>query len=308
MMTPGPLPCRLVFAVGKVFILERSAKTPGHYPGVMVTLGVVLIHNGDADRIHTATEAIDQFSSHAKGVLDVARGQVSYQAPITPASIGQSLIAWWLSVTGDHRWGHYLSPSESLAERQRRARHTLALALKKLRKTLRRRKRVTVAAVVSAKNIRAWQRMVDEGWDYLLAVEDDVVLAAGAEKEIAAVLAELSSRERSDLLFASLAKAVTIEQLGARELITEQTENLTWFSRPVSNTAAAYLLSRSLAEAFLEELTRHRVLTVNPADWILNHLFMRFERRGISISCFHTKEGIFVNRSILGELPSQTRV
>ena len=273
-----------------------------------MSLGVVLIHNGDVERIDTASRAIKQFSEIVGKDVKVISTEESKQDPIVDAPLPQKLLAWYLSVTGDHRWGDYLSPAGSLGERWRRLRVSAKYAKKQLKRMLRRGKRVSVARAVSAKNIRAWKRAIEEDWDYLLVLEDDVVLADTSTAEIKAVSEVLSSTSPGDLLFASVAKALSVEDLGATELATETTDTLTWFEKPVSNTAAAYILSRGLADAFFQEVTSHRVLAANPADWILNHLFMRFHRRGVRIASFHTKEGIFVNRSILGELPSHTQV
>jgi hypothetical protein len=274
----------------------------------MVSLGVVLIHNGDVERIDTASRAIKQFTEAVGGALEVSSTEESEQDPIVSAPLPRKLLAWYLSVTGDHRWGNYLSRPKSLGERWRRLRVSIKYSKKQLKRMLRRGKRVSVARAVSAKNIRAWKEAVRENWDYLLVLEDDIVLADNASAEIAAVADVLSSTHPEDLLFASVAKALSVEDIGATELVTDRSDTLTWFSKPVSNTAAAYILSRGLAEAFVTEVTRHRVLAANPADWILNHLFMRFHRRGVKVMSFHTKGGIFVNRSILGELPSHTQV
>ena len=273
-----------------------------------MSLGVVLIHNGDPERITTATKAIEQFSKAAKKSVDVSVNHVSYQPSISPATIPASLLAWWLSVTGDHAWQGYLSPDSTPGQKLTHFTHSVTIAPKKLRKNLRRRKRVSVTRALTEKNIRAWQRMLDEGWDYLLVVEDDVVVAEGSEKEIRDTVVTLSSSNPRELLFASIARAVTTDDLGATGLVVKRSETLSWFSRPVSNTAAAYILSRALAEAFLTEVTSHRFLRAIPADWLLNRLFMRFHRRGIVIPSFHAKNGVFVNRSILGQLPSQTKV
>ena len=273
-----------------------------------MSLGVVLIHNGDEERIATASRAIKQFSEIVGKDVKVISTEESEQDPIVDAPLPQKLLAWYSSVTGDHRWGNYLSRPSSLGERWRRLRVSMKYAKKQFKRMLRRGKRVSVARAVSAKNIRAWKRAISENWDYLLVLEDDVVLADNAAAEIEAVTEVLSSTSPGDLLFASVAKAFSVEDIGATGLVTKSTDTLTWFRKPVSNTAAAYILSRGLAEAFVQEVTRHRVLAANPADWILNHLFMRFHRRGVSIASLHTKEGIFVNRSILGELPSHTQV
>ena len=274
----------------------------------MASLGVVLIHNNDVERLHSASEAIEQFTQVINGALDITVSEESEQAPIVAAPLPQKLLAWYLSVAGDHRWQHYLSPDSSLAERLMRLRATVKFSRKQLKRMLRRGKRVSVARAVSAKNIRGWQQMLDKQWDFLLCVEDDIVLADGAAKQIDAVVGELSVFPPDDLLFASIAKALSVDDIGAKKLITGQTDALVWFDKPVSNTAAAYVLSRGLAQAFVSELSRHRTLAANPADWILNHLFMRFHRQGKTITSFHTQQGIFVNRSILGELPSQTQV
>ncbi len=273
-----------------------------------MSLGVVLIHNSDEERIDTASRAIKQFSEAVRTAVKVISTEESKQDPIVAAPLPQKLLAWYLSVNGDHRWGNYLSQAGSLGERWRRLRVSIKYAKKQLKRMLRRGKRVSVARAVSAKNIRAWKRAIIEDWDYLLVLEDDVVLADNSTAEIKAVSEVLSSTSPGDLVFASVAKAFSVEDIGATGLVINNTDTLTWFRKPVSNTAAAYILSRGLAEAFVKEVTRHRVLAANPADWILNHLFMRFHRRGVDIASFHTKEGIFVNRSILGELPSHTQV
>lgn len=274
----------------------------------MVTVGIVLIHNGDRDRIATAQEAIHGFARAVEGAVTVVVGEESKQPPIVAAPLPQKLLAWYLSVTGDHRWANYLSPPDSLSERRQRLRATLKYSRKQLKRMLRRGKRVSVARAVSAKNIRAWKKLLSEGWDFLIVVEDDVVLSAESGKEIEAVADTLVSLNPSDRVFASLAKALSIDDIGASTLVTKQTDTLTWFSKPVTNTAGAYMVSRGLAEAFVSQISRHRLLAQNPADWILNHLFMRLHRQRRPITCFHTREGIFVNRSLLGDLPSHTQV
>ena len=273
-----------------------------------MSLGVVLIHNGDPERVDSAREAVSRFSATAVNLVDIHLGEVSYQPPIKPANLRASVRAWWLSVTGDHQWLGYVSPSTSFRQWVSRLWQTADFAPKKLRKTLRRRKRVSVTRALTEKNVRAWQRMLDEGWDFLLVVEDDVVVAKKSEAEITDALLALGAQDPGQLFFGSLAQALTADQLGASGLLVEKSDTLLWFSKPVSNTAAAYVLSRELAQAFLTEVTRHRFLLAIPADWLLNRLFMRFKSRGIAISSFHARQGIFVNRSILGQLPSQTRV
>ncbi len=274
----------------------------------MASLGVVLIHNRDQERVASASQAIAQFVDIVGDRLSVTVSEEWEQAPIVEASAFRKLVAWYFSATGDHRWAHYLSPATTSAERKKRRRTAIAFAKKQFTRMRRRGKRVSVARAVSAKNIRAWRRAPVEGWDFLLCVEDDIVLAEGASQEIDALVRELSTFSPDKLLFASVAQALSVEDIGAKKLITEHTDTLTWFAKPVSNTAAAYVVSRGLAEAFVKELSRHRLLAANPADWILNHLFMRFYRRGQAITCFHTNRGIFVNRSILGDLPSHTQV
>ncbi len=274
----------------------------------MVTLGIILIHNGDHDRIATSQAAIDSFARAVDGVVTVVVGEESKQPPIVDAALSQKLLAWYLSVTGDHRWANYLAPPLSFSERRRRLRASLKYSRKQFKRMLRRGKRVSVARAVSAKNIRAWKRMLQQGWDFLLVLEDDVVLAENSNKEIDACVHALRSTDPDDFLFASLAKALTLQQIGAGGLVTEKTDTLTWFRKPVSNTAAAYVVSRGLAKEFVSLVSRYRFLAQNPADWILNHMFMRLQRRRQPVACFHTREGIFVNRSILGELPSHTQV
>ena len=280
----------------------------------MVTLGVILIHNGDEQRLHTAREAITQFSKMSGTTVDIAGGEVSYQEDITPASIGDSLLSWFLACRLEHRWKVHLRNPQSLAERRELRRESSWWCRKNLRKLPRRRRRVSVVAALTAKNIRAWERALDERWDYLLVVEDDVILSEGSSEAIKEFCAEIGSRDPGGALFGSLAEAVDLDDLGVSHLVDDSLgdagspSSLVWFTTPVSNTAAAYVLSRGLVLSFYKEVRENPWLRRLSADWLLNSLFLRLHATAKPISCLHARDGVFVNRSILGQLPSQTKV
>ena len=279
----------------------------------MVSLGVVLIHNNDEQRLVTAREAITQFGHTVAGGVDIFFGEVSYQENIQPASILDSLLAWFLACRLEHRWKVHLHKPHSLRERRQLRRDSRWWCRKNFRRLPRRRRRVSVAKALTAKNIRAWQRALDERWDFLLVVEDDVVLSKNAATEISDFCNEISTRKPEDLLFASLAKAVTLDDLGVTKVVDQSrsgqdVSSLIWFTTPVSNTAAAYVLSRGLVERFYQEVRENPWPRRLFPDWLLNSLFLRVNSRSEPVTCFHTREGIFVNRSLLGDLPSHTQV
>ncbi len=281
----------------------------------MVTLGIVLIHNNDADRFRTASAAIEQFKTVADKHFTVVVDEESYQEKIVPAGWFTALLAWFLSCRLEHRWKLYVNPSATSAERRGFRRTSRWWCRKNLRRLPRRRRRVSVAAALTAKNIRAWKKALDHNWDCLLVLEDDVVVSRAFEAEATQVCEAVSSHPPEVPLFVSIAQALTLDELGVTHLIkppadetTSGSSSLLWFTRPVSNSAAAYLINKESLRRFHAEVTRHPPLRRIIADWLLNALFVRLHKNNEQLTCFHGRQGIFVNRSILGQLPSQTQI
>ena len=151
----------------------------------------------------------------------------------------------------------------------------------------------------TSKHIRAWERMLDDGYDYLLVLEDDAVLRAEDRDSLGRELDSLLRHDRSGGLHIELTGHFELTQIfpGARALVIETRDG--WHRlAPMSNTACAYLLDREFSSQLLSGLLARPELRRIGTDWLINCLGLIFEP-GSTARTWMRIPGPFVNTSLV---------
>jgi GR25 family glycosyltransferase involved in LPS biosynthesis len=155
---------------------------------------------------------------------------------------------------------------------------------------------------VTDKHIRAWATFLDTNADFLILFEADLVFKDDSNQRLENLLDKLV-REKSDrLLYVDLAGGCSTEALKIGKLQIGKDATFLHYSKPVTNTACAYLLSRSLASTFFKVLIRRPWFRIIGVDWMMNALFMRMEKEAANfVVCMHAEPTIFKHGSTTGE-------
>ena len=158
--------------------------------------------------------------------------------------------------------------------------------------------------VLTDKHIRAWAAFLETGGDFLICFEDDAMFKDDSNQRVADLLDTLSRKNCDTPIYVDLAGGCELDELKIGNLETGRDASFRFYSKPVTNTACAYLMSRSLVTSFYEIVTRRPWLRLIGADWMINKLLMLMESDGVTCDCMHAEPTIFKHGSATGEYQS----
>lgn len=157
---------------------------------------------------------------------------------------------------------------------------------------------IYVATVVSQKNVRGWEAIVDYNLDAALILEDDAILNPENLHTLEQALAEIISKEP---LYINLARGNDMSLYRMKKF--QSTSNLTdWETAPIADTTCAYLLNLECAKVLLNEYRSKQKYDSLAIDFMLSDIFMR--RKEIKV--LHHKFPPFSNGTLFGVYHSQT--
>jgi hypothetical protein len=185
-----------------------------------------------------------------------------------------------------HRFPKFIGMSKSLAQWRRRS---------------------FIETSVTAKHILAWQTFLESDSQFLLCCEDDVIFRPDSVARVRALF-ETGLPERGDILFyADLAGGLDAAQLQIHELVDSTPGDRIVYKQPTTNTACCYLLSRGLAENFMNQISLKPSLRLVGIDWMMNAMFMSQRAEGINCKCIHFSPTLFGHGTFTGEYVSWQR-
>jgi hypothetical protein len=255
---------------------------------------VCIISNGNESRLRTARGAIEQFTGEGGGGrfdLRVVEWQPEFFAPPRWARLVRSLQSLTSSlklhrsplVTAKLWLGHIVGLFGALSGP--RSRNS---------------KRAFAELALTEKHIRCLTGFLESESDYLMVLEDDVSCAADSNLDYQALLSTLEHL-KDKACFLSLSKAFTLKELGLQNRVREYNEYFIDVPKSMTNTAAAYIVTKGFAEKAMRIILLENSLRRLPADWMLTSIMTR----ATSMVCLHAKKGPFVNGSLLGLTPSE---
>jgi GR25 family glycosyltransferase involved in LPS biosynthesis len=157
---------------------------------------------------------------------------------------------------------------------------------------------------VSDKHIRAWTAFLEKGSDCLICFEDDAVFRSDSIQRLMALLDELSPSQLDRPLYVDLAGGCSLDALSIQNLEESWDGSFRRYSKPVTNTACAYLLSKPLVAMFVETITRRPWVRLIGIDWMMNKLLMHIADEGVQCACMHSDPTIFKHGTTTGEFVS----
>lgn len=166
------------------------------------------------------------------------------------------------------------------------------------------RRSSAIEMIVTDKHIRAWATFLDTDADFLICFEDDAVFGDDSILRITNLLDTLAHKNPSGLVYVDLAGGCRLEELKIDKLESGRDASFRYYSKPVTNTACAYLMSRPLVACFHDKLIRRPWLRLIGIDWMMNKLFMCIEKAGVQCDCMHADPTILKHGSTTGEFVS----
>ena len=162
--------------------------------------------------------------------------------------------------------------------------------------------------ILTDKHIRVWELFLDMRGDYLICFEDDVMFKDNSIQRVHDLLDFISRNNENKLQYIDLAGGCRSEDLKIDKLESHRDNSFRYYNKPVTNTTCCYLLSKPLADHFVDLLLRRPWLRLIGVDWMINSLFIIIVKCGMHCNCMHSHPTIFKHGSMTGEYVSMSRI
>jgi hypothetical protein len=265
---------------------------------------LALIHNNNAQRNAHIQPTLDELRATLSQRFRVARLSASFQPGIRPHNMPMALVRDLIYEALARDWERYrllrsrFLPSEAL-------RFLVASFRKYASGSGRDWKRNSfVELALTDKHIRAWGSFLDSDGDFLICFEDDAVFKEDSVQRVNALIDTLARRNIDSPIYVDLAGGCKLDELKISNLEIGRDPCFRFYSKPVTNTACAYLMSRSLVTIFYGTIIRRPWLRLIGADWLMNKLFILMGNDGVDCVCMHADPTIFEHGSATGEYAS----
>lgn len=163
-------------------------------------------------------------------------------------------------------------------------------------------KRAAIDITVTDKHIRLWNFFFEKKFDYLICFEDDVLFKKNSTLRLASDLKSLAKLSETPV-YLNLGGGQPTALLGDRRLLVKQAGGKRFHEKPVTNTAACYLLNHLSVGIFMQTLLQNPILRFFAVDHLLNMLFIMTASNNKFYS-YHSIPPIFVHGSIEGKYKS----
>lgn len=265
------------------------------------SIALALVHNNNAVRNAHIQPSLNELRARLSQTHAVSLIEVSAQAPIEPHGVPMALLRDAIYQLLDRDWRRYRRLPVQLLPL-----HVARFAWGSVKKYARGartwQRNSAVEMVVTDKHVRAWSAFLDTGSDCLICFEDDAVFKSDSIDRLVALL------DAPDLLdgplYADLAGGCSQEALQIHNLEVSWDGSFRRYSKPVTNTACAYLLSRPLATRFCQSVARRPWLRLIGIDWLMNTCLMQMADDGERCACLHADPTIFKHGTTTGEYVS----
>lgn len=166
------------------------------------------------------------------------------------------------------------------------------------------KKNSSIEMVITDKHIRVWTAFLETSGDFLICFEDDAVFKDDSIQRVGDLLETLFERNSESLIYIDLAGGCQLEELQIGRIEKSREFCFRHYSKPVTNTACVYLMSRPLVAAFHEMIIRNPWFRLIGIDWMMNKLFIELVKDGVKCDCIHADPTIFRHGTTTGEYVS----
>lgn len=277
-----------------------------------VTLDVTLIHNNNSERVDPMRVVLETLKTSAPEEVSIRfADEVSWQPePLT-------------TILSDRvRWACANSATQYLCSRARSRSGALGFVnscvsgtaslfiylQQEIHDALSKRHFSSRHRQVSRKHSVAWEQFVtSSSSEWLLVLEDDALFTKTGVGGFWGILKEAGQWSSSVPAYILASEGLDLEALRLTEADFSAVSPRLYATRfPFTNTAAAYLINRSMAKYFVEALRGKPKLAFNTIDFLINNLLLRiFSQSSTSqVFCHHANKPPFQNASINGRYSS----
>jgi hypothetical protein len=153
---------------------------------------------------------------------------------------------------------------------------------------------------LTAKHLRAWEFFMNADADFLVVMEDDVIFKEDSAKrfdDLVLRALSLMTNNKKKFIYFDLAGGFNVDDLNLSKVMQVKGEVIAML-KPATNTTCCYLISKDLAEYFLNQVYENSYLRLLAADWLINSLFLKLKND--YVDCFHFDPPIFIHGSTNG--------
>lgn len=272
-----------------------------------ISLFIAHIHNNNVQRNAYLCPQLEKMAGAFRGAITVERTEASFQPEIKAHSIAMAFLRDIMYQRLDREWHQYrqLKPRTLVRDIVAFLKGSFIKSVVERESTGASWKRnSSIEVMVTEKHVRAWGRFLDSRADFLICFEDDAVFTSDSVQRVKDLLGVLSRRNLDTRVYVDLAGGLKLDELKIDNLETDSDGAFRFYSKPVTNTACVYLMSRQLVVAFHSILTRRPWLRLIGIDWMMNSLFIQMANDGMESICMHAAPTIFKHGTTTGEYVS----
>lgn len=270
-------------------------------------ISVILIHNFDAARNQSALSQLELLRNISGKTEILSTLTIGWQPPLLPVDFSTFVLKELQTLIHLIRWYKYLgignSPSKGLSPVFGSVARLLLSPIS-FKSEARRR---AVEIELSLKHVRAWESFLETDAEWLLVVEDDIVLVEKPNSAFIRLERLVEDVDSVTPCFFSVSSPYSVLELNAAALVSSIEDQVTEFTRPISNTTAGYVVSRRAAELFVVEFRRSYSLRFLNADLMINEIFIRLSKLSQNFKALHFNPEIFKNGTMSGHMESSIR-
>jgi hypothetical protein len=270
-----------------------------------VSVCIALIHNNNIQRNAYIRPQLEKMADNFELHIAAEKIEVSFQPEIRPHGTALAFMRDVMYRKLDREWHRYrlLKPLSLL-------RDTVGFLKGSFIKYIVERngigatwkKNSAIEVLVTEKHVRAWGRFLDSEADFLICFEDDALFKDDSLQKINDLFELLATRNSFNTpIYVDLAGGCKIDELKISNLETSQDASFQFYSKPVTNTACAYLMSRKLVVDFHKVLIRKPWMRLIGIDWMMNGLFIIMAKHRVKCVCLHANPTIFKHGTTTGE-------
>jgi hypothetical protein len=268
------------------------------------TVLIALIHNNNAKRNTYIRPLLEKLQTVLSEQFKIKLIEISYQPKIKSHTRSMLFLRDIMYQKLNRDWVRYRLLKPPFLLRHIASFFKSALKTKRYVQGSNSLQESAMEMVITNKHIRAWELFLDMGSDYFICFEDDVIFKDDSIQRVRDLLDFISRNNENKPTYIDLAGGYHSEDLKMDKLVSHQNNFFKHYNKPVTNTSCSYLLSRSLADHFVDLLLRRPWLRLMISDWMINSLFILLVKSRVHCDCIHLEPTIFKHGSLTGKYVS----
>jgi len=268
-----------------------------------VGLGVGIIHNNNKARNDYLFPVVNELCEKLTLSFLVEKFLISYQVSLEGKVKYLNLYAKIKITIVQLAWNKYLNIGffKSLISNTKIILRNLYGFLKHIFNDLRIQRDNAVERVITGKHIRCWISFLEKDLDFLICFEDDVIFREDSIEKLDKKINLISKDSFNKMVYVDIGGGYSTYDLNISQLqVNGYDDKFIYFSRPVSNTACAYIVNRAIVEKFVYFLSLSPSDALLPIDWLINKYFILLRSESVEILCAHAVPSLVIHGSMNG--------